>query len=285
MDVTYIRPKNTRDALAELAKWGEKGRILAGGTDLLVRMEQGVEEPEVIIDISAVDEWKHIQRRDGKIKIGSLVTYRDIEEDGNGLTNDACVLVEACRQIGSVQIRNRATIGGNLGNASPAADAVLALYVLDAEICLESVKGERWIPVSKFIIGPGKTVRKLDEVITAVAFSPMKDGERGFFQKIGQRRAVTISKVSAGGTVLMEGKTIKQCRLALGAVAPTVLRVQEVEAMLTGQPLDSDHITRAAAIAMQTCTPIDDIRSTVSYRRKLAGVLVRRGLESCQFSQ
>ena len=234
-------------------------------------------QPDCVIDIMRVEELKDIHQENGHITIGALATHSQICMEAQ-MPGWAPVLATACREIGSRQIRNRASIGGNLANASPAGDSIPALYVLDAEVRLQSVRSDRWAPVTEFFSGPGDTIRQPDELLTAVRFAPFVDGEKGFFSKIGQRRAMTISKVSAAGALLCEGHTVQRCRLALGAVAPTVIRLTTVEEFLVGKALSPDVIAEAASLAGEVCSPIDDIRSTVAYRCHTSGVLVKRGL-------
>ncbi len=273
----YFRPASLGAALDILEQWGARARPLAGGTDLLIALRRGLMSAEAVVDITRIDDLRQLCILDGNIVIGALVTHGEVRHSEQ-LAGWAPVLVSACREVGSPQIRNLGTIGGNLGNASPAGDTIPALYSLCAEVGLESHAGRRWVPVDQFFVGPGKTVRRPEELIVGVRFPAPEPGERGFFQKIGQRRAMRVSKVSAAGTVLLDGLEVKRCRLALGAVAPTVIRLTQAEMLLTGSLLSTSAIEAVAALAGELCAPIDDIRSTSEYRRTLATVLVRRGL-------
>jgi xanthine dehydrogenase FAD-binding subunit len=276
-EVKYLRPRSLEQALIALAEWGDKGRILAGGTDLLIAMRRGAIQPEVIVDITCLDELRGIHRNDELISIGAMSTHREIQRSLE-LARSAPLLVNACRDIGSVQIRNLGTIGGNLGNASPAGDTIPAFYVLEAEINLVSLKGDRWVNVADFFLDPGKTTRKPDEIIKAVRFHPLEETWKTFFVKIGQRRALRVAKISAAGALNLEGDRVHGCRLALGAVAPTVIRLRSAEEALIGGRLDPGRINKTADIAASTCSPINDIRSTIEYRRAMARVLIRREL-------
>jgi len=277
-EAIYLRPKTLQRAALDLAEWGEKSHILAGGTDLLIAMRRGMIQPEVIVDITGLNELRGIRQQDGLITIGAMTTHGEIQHNAE-LAHMAPLLVKACREIGSVQIRNLATIGGNIINASPAGDTLPALFVLDAEFHLHSMKGDRWVNVSDFFLGPGKTIRGSDEILTHLRFSPLNGTWKTFFGKIGQRRAMRVSKVSAAGGVCLENERIIDCRLALGAVAPTVIRLNNAEEALIGDELNRDKIYKAAHIASKSCCPIDDIRSTIDYRRAMASVLIRRELE------
>ena len=275
----YLKVEKLDDALEALSEWGDDAKVLAGGTDLLIGIRRGTVQPDCVIDITRVAELKGIHQENGRIIIGALATHSQVNLDA-AMPGWAPVLVTACREVGSRQIRNRATIGGNLANASPAGDSIPALYVLGAEVRLQSAQSDRWVAVNEFFTGPGATLRQSDEMLTAVRFVPFTVGEKGFFNKIGQRRAMTIAKVSAAGALLFEGNTIQRCRLALGAVAPTVIRLPRVEAFLVGQALSPEVIAEASSMAGEVCSPIDDIRSTVAYRCHTSGVLVKRGLNS-----
>ncbi len=277
MSLRYLRPRQLSAALEALADWRERARLLAGGTDLLVRMRQGVIEPEVIVDLSALQELRGIRRDHEAIWVGALTTYHEIERF-HELATWAPVLQAACRELGAPQIRTRGTIGGNLGNASPAGDSIPPLYVLDAEVLLASVQGERWVPITGFFTGPGQTVRRPEELIQGVRFRPFEEGEQGYFFKIGQRRGMFIAKVSVAATMRLEGNQVANCRLALGAVAPTVIRVPSAEQFLAGHALTPAAMREAAQLAAEASRPITDIRSTAWYRRRLVAVLVERGL-------
>lgn len=273
----YLRPASLAEALQALSRWGKSAWPLAGGTDLLAGMRKGQISPQAVVDITTIRELGETGFQDGYVTVGALVTHSRIEQ-GEELACLAPVLVNACRQVGSLQIRNRGTLGGNMGNASPSADTLPPLYVLDAEVRLLSSAGERWLPVARFFLGPGQTARRPDELIAGVRFRPFEATERGFFRKIGQRRAVSISKASVAGAVLLEGGLVRRCRLALGAVAPTVIRVPAAEEYLAGKLLTTATVEEAARLAAQACQPITDIRSTVEYRRRAIAVLLRRGL-------
>lgn len=275
--VTYLQPPNLQKALQVLEEQGDRARILAGGTDLINRLRKDMATPDVIVDISRIDEIRGIRLTGDAVWIGALTTHSEIR-NSRALAGAAPLIVEACREVGSVQIRNRGTLGGNLGNASPAGDSIPALTVLGAEVEITSSRGARWVPIDEFFIGPGKTICRPDEMITALCFGIPKAGSISFFQKIGQRRAVRVSKVSAAGYLEFEGNQVSLCRLALGAVAPTVIRLPQSEAAVAGKPLQAETIALAAKFAGQLCSPINDFRSTVEYRCHISSVLVKRGL-------
>jgi len=177
-----------------------------------------------------------------------------------------------------VQIRNRATIGGNIANGSPAGDTTPPLYALGAAIEISSVKTKRVVPIEKFFIGPGKTVLKTNELITAIKIPRLHN--HGFFMRLATRRALAISKVSVAASLILKKSKVESAKIALGAVAPTVIRASRTETYLIGKELTSEVIEEASGIIKEEARPIDDIRSIAAYRKEMTGVLLARGLES-----
>jgi carbon-monoxide dehydrogenase medium subunit len=277
--IAFLQPADLSETLQLLNEYGNRARILAGGTDLVVGLRRGTIDPEAIIDISRLNILKNIDSNGDQIVIGSLVTHTQISQNEN-IKKRASMLADAAKLIGSWQIRNRGSIGGNIGNASPAADTLPPLFVLGADIQLMSHQGQRWIPIDEFFTGPGSTVRKPEELIMGIRFQTFTAPPKGFFKKIGQRRAVTISKVSAAGFLTFNGEVVEVCRLALGAVAPTVIRLHQAEKLIEGRQLNPALIEEASSLAGEVCTPITDIRSTVEYRCSMSKVLIKRGLIS-----
>lgn len=256
-----------------------EARLLAGGTDVLVRLKDTLAWPP-LIDLSRVDELRGISCADGVLRIGACTTYTELERDPR-IARHAGVLAEAAREVGSPAIRNRGTLAGNLANASPAGDTIPALYVLDAELELLSSAGLRIVPVTAFFRGPGRTVLQPQELICAVRI-PIWPGWRGAFERLGQRAALAISKVSAAVCVRLANDVVSEARIALGAVAPTVVRAAEAEQQLCGTPLTDAACERAGEAAARAASPISDIRSDAAYRRAMCAVLVRDALRRCR---
>jgi len=254
-------------------------RLVAGGTDLLVRLNDVLVWPP-LIDLSHVDDLRGITCTDGVLRLGALVTYRELERDAH-VVQHAAVLAEAAREVGSPAIRNRGTLAGNLANASPAGDTIPALYVLDAEVELRSRAGQRTVPVTEFFCGPGRTVLQAQELICAVRI-PVRAGWRGAFERLGQRAALAISEVSAAVCVHGEGGLVRDARIALGAVAPTVVRAKAAEALLCGAALTDDVCERAGEAAARVAAPITDMRSDAADRRAMCAVMVRDALCRCR---
>ncbi len=254
-------------------------RLLSGGTDLLVRLKDALQWP-VLIDISHVEELRGISVDGAWLRIGARTSYTELERHA-AAARYADVLRAAAREVGAPAIRNRGTLGGNLANASPAGDTIPALYALDAEIELRTAGETRHVPVAEFLCGPGRTVLKSQELICAVRI-PLRPAWRGAFARLGQRSALAISKVSAAVRVWMQTGVVKDVRIALGAVAPTVLRVHDAEERVRGTRLADADCTAAGEEAARTAAPISDIRSDAAYRRAMCAVLVRDALRQCR---
>lgn len=278
--VDYLSPTTIGEILEFMQLHQDKGyRLLAGGTDLIVRMKESIEKPEVLIDLSRVEELARIEERTNAIHLGAMVTCARIISS-ELLSQRAEILVAACQRMGSPQIRSRATLGGNIANASPAGDTIPPLLALNASLELQSHSGSRTVPLDDFFRGPGETILDPDEVIIAIQFPKPTPDEKGFFLKLGQRSAMSISKISVAGQLHLNMGRIAWIRIAYGAVASTPIRAHAVEDFLRGKSLTPAIITEAAEIAQQTVSPITDIRSTESYRRKMSSILLRRGLQN-----
>ena len=278
MKFNYQKVNTVSEALEVLSRDNKKSKILAGGTDLLVMIQENIISPDEVIDISSIEELKGIEESSGRIRLGALVTHGRIA-DSNLLREKAVPLVESCSEVGSPQIRNLGTIGGNLVMASPSGDSLPALYVLGAEVILASKEGERSIPIEDFLIGVKKSVIRPEELLVAVTFPGMRADDRGFFKKLGQRKALAISKVSISAIVSLRDRVVTSVRIALGAVATTVIRTPRTESFLVGQALTPEVISEASRICSEESRAITDIRSTAGYRDEMAGLLLARGLE------
>ncbi len=277
--VDYLSPTTIGEVLEFMQLHQDKRyKLLAGGTDLIVRMKESIEKPEVLIDLSHVEELARIEERTNAIHLGAMVTCARIISS-ELLNQRAEILVAACQRMGSPQIRSRATLGGNIANASPAGDTIPPLLALGASLELQSHSGSRTVPLDDFFRGPGETILAPDELIIAIQFPKPAPEEKGFFLKLGQRSAMSVSKISVTGQLHLNMGQIAWARIAYGAVASTPIRAHAVEDFLRGKPLTPATIQQAAELAQQTVSPITDIRSTESYRRKMSSVLLRRGLE------
>jgi carbon-monoxide dehydrogenase small subunit/xanthine dehydrogenase small subunit len=268
------RPRRLEDALELLAQRAPDARLLAGGTDVLVEAKDGRVAREALLDVSAVEEMRGIEERGGALWIGAAVTHTEMMESPL-VARFAPALPPACAVVGGPQIRNRGTLGGNLANASPAADTVPPLFAADAVVEIVSVSARREVPIGEMFTGPRRSVLARDELILGVRI-PRREGVRAAFLRLGQRQAQAISKVSVAVALAFEDGRATWARVALGAVAPTVVRARRAEqALLGGGP---SALAEARQLVMEEIAPIDDLRSTRDYRRHMAGVLFARAV-------
>jgi len=276
----YIIPQTLDEALDALAAHTPLGptRLVAGGTDVLVEIEQGAAPPRALIDISRLPGLDTITLEGDEVHIGPLVTHN--QAVASPIINEhAWPLLRACWEVGSPQIRNRGTIAGNLATASPANDTIPALWVLDARVTLASTRGRRTLTFPEFFLGVRKTARAADEMIVDISFPLPPETARGTFIKVGLRRAQAISLVNIAALLDFDGDIVREARLAFGSVAPTIVRATAAEQALVGHPLTPERIELAAELIQDAISPIDDVRATAAYRRHLASVITRRALE------
>jgi carbon-monoxide dehydrogenase medium subunit len=274
----FYRPENKKKALEILAREGELLLPVAGCTDVAVGKHEKVAKTDSIIDLSLLGELKYIREEDDFIEIGALATHAEIA-GSNIIRNYAKVLSDACQTVGSPQIRNRGTIGGNISHASPSGDSIPALMSLNAEFILESENGARQISAVEYFIGPGKTVRKKNELLVAIRFKKTGKGYKHCFFKLGQRKSLSCSKISLAFTASPEGDVIRDVRVSLGAVAPTVIRASKTEEFLSGKTPSHETIVKACEIVQAEVSPISDLRSTKEYRKQMASALLEKALK------
>ncbi len=270
---SYLQPRTLAEALALMAEHAGRARPVAGGTDLVVELSRGLHPTETLIDISRVEGLRSIREEEGVVAIGALATHNDV------IASPLCrerlrPLAQACWEVGAPQLRARATVAGNLVTASPANDTITPLVVLGAEVVLASVRGERVLPLAAFHLGVRRTALAPDELLREIRVPAMAPGERGRFVKLGLRRAQAISVVHAALVLGFEGPVVRSARIALGSVAPTVVRIEAAETVLIGRPLDEAACREAGRIAAAAITPIDDIRGSAAYRRATVETLV-----------
>jgi xanthine dehydrogenase iron-sulfur cluster and FAD-binding subunit A len=270
----YYRPRNLEEALEILAQRPGEVRPVAGGTDVLVRAMDGRQDRARLFDLTGVPDVKGIEERGDHLWIGAGSTHTELIQSSL-VQRHVPGLPAACQVIGGPQIRNRGTLGGNVANASPAADTVPPLYAADAVLEMVSVSSRREIPVADFFLGPGRSVLSPDELILGVRV-PIRRGVRAAFLRLGQRQAQAISKVSVAVAMTFKDGRPDWVRVALGAVAPTVVRAPRTEAaLMTG---GYEGLRQAKTAVKEEIAPIDDLRSTKEYRREMAAVLLERAV-------
>lgn len=281
MSFAVHRPSSLAEAVALAAKYGAAGRLLAGGTDLVIQINRKRLAPERLIDLTGVSGLAGIAEAADGFVLGALTTHKAIEQHP-AFHGELQALIEAARVIGGHQIRNVGTIGGNIVNASPAADLVPALLVLDAVVTLTGAAGERTLALEQFLTGPNCTERRPDEILTAVRFRKLPSRSATAFLKAGRRRAMEISVVCVAARVTLDaGRRCRDVRLALGAVGPKALRPQAAEAFLVGRPAEAEYFREAGRLAAEASAPISDVRASERYRRLLVAALVGRALQQC----
>ena len=273
----YQRVADEAELLEAMRKPG--AAILSGGTDLLVKIRGGLVHPEVLIDIGRLPSLRGIRCTETEITIGSATPESEILSDPT-IRETLPLLTAALASLGSVQIRNRGTLGGNLVNASPAADSAVPLLLYDAELDLVSLAGERAVPVEAFLAGPGRTDLRPGEFVRAVRIPVPVPVFRPFYHKVGKRRALTIAIASLGALIRVDGGRIAEARFAAGSVAPTPLRLRSVEERLRDVERSDDAVADGRRVAAEAVSPIDDIRATAAYRRDVVGSLVQRAIRT-----
>jgi carbon-monoxide dehydrogenase medium subunit len=276
VDVRYEAPQTLQAAVALLAGASGPAKILAGGTDVIVQMETDLIEPSLLVDIKKIPELRQITQENGGFRIGAAVPGMEIMGHKE-LCKAWPGVLDGVKLIGSIQVRGRASIGGNLCNGSPAADSVPPLIAAGAIARIVGSKGTREVPVEQIPAGPGKTTLGKDEIIVSFLLPARPPHSGDAYQRFTPRTEMDIAVVGVGVNLTLDnGGTCTAARVALGAVAPTVLLVKECADALIGTKVDDNALERLAAAASAACKPIDDKRGTKEYRIKVAGVLARR---------
>ncbi len=272
MDYTFVSPKTEEELVKELND--ENTYLMSGGTDLLVKIRIGKVKPKKIVSLSKIPTLHFINETDDELIVGATVTHTDLLEH-SPLKEEFPILFDAISTIGSPQIRNRGTLVGNVVNASPAGDSLLALYLLEAKIELSDGK---IVKIEDFITGPSKTILSSNQYVRAIHI-PKSKWDIHYFEKVGQRNAMTISVVSVGWLIKCEGDSVKEMRMAFGSVAPTVIRLRDVEEFAKGKKITKEFVDEISKMVKEDVKPIDDVRASASYRKRLSSNIVYRMIE------
>ena len=271
----YEAPTTTKEAANLIAEEEGEACVLAGGTDLLVRMKTGLSEPALVVDIKHIPAMQDVKTSDSGTKIGAAVSGSRLNANKK-LKKAWPGVVEAANLIGSDQIQGRATMAGNLCNASPAADSVPAMIAAGAKAVVVGPNKRRTVPVEKIATGPGKTSLAKGEIVESINL-PKRTGKSGdAYLRFIPRTEMDIAVVSAGVNLTLERGLVKTARICLGAVGPTAVLVQKAATAIIGSKLDDESLDKMAEACSAACNPISDKRGTVEYRTKVAGVLAKR---------
>ena len=276
------RADSIQHAAAMMATLGDGAKLLAGGTDLLIQLRRGALSCDHLIDIGRIAGLDGIAIDGNAVRIGALTLHSTIERYG-AFAGPLRALIEAARVVGGWQVRNMATIGGNVANASPAADLIPVLLVLDATVELGGAGDTRHLPLSQFLLGPRRTAARHDEILTAFHFAMPAARHATAFLKAGRRKAMEISIVNVAALLAVDSEgRCQRARIALGAVGPKAFRASAAEACLQGHALSDELFEEAGRAAAAASTPIDDVRASSAYRRHLVARLTVRALRVCR---
>jgi CO/xanthine dehydrogenase FAD-binding subunit len=283
---TYLVPKTLDEAVSLHESYGEKAKYIAGGTDVLVKIKEGKMKPDYLISLKHILDQEHpmLNHESGELTIGAFTTHRSIETSSTVRQNFP-ILHDAVSNIGSVQIRNVATIGGNLVNAVPSADGAIPLITLDAKAHIYGTKGQRTAELRRFFLGPGQCDLDRGEVLTKLVIPPLAPRTGGAYVKHGRRSAMELPMLGAGVLFSLEEDlaTCAKARICLGVAAPTPLRCIQAEKHLAGKVIDENSLVEAGKIAAEESKVRDSIRGVAWYRREMVAVLVKRmGLKALQ---
>lgn len=283
MSFAFHAPSSVDEALEMLESLGAGAQLLAGGTDLMVQYQRHQIAPDHLVYLGALDGELRGVSTNGAIRIGALTTHRDLATDPT-LRREMRGLVEAAAQVGGWQTQNVGTIGGNICNASPAADLPPSLLVADAFLTLRNRTGERTLPLAEFFLGRRATARRHDEMLTAIQFQRITGNTGQAYLKVGRRRAMEIAVVGMAMRLTFDERmrTVLDARIAVCAAAPRPFRATEAERRLVGTGLEEPVLAEAGTLASAAATPIDDVRASAAYRRQVIGALVARAADTCR---
>src|SRR5437667_1370690 len=276
-----FQPVSIPEACQLFRKHGPGGHFLAGGTDLVIAIKEKGLVPRYVVDLKRIESLSGIRENpaDGSLVIGALTTMREVETS-RVINTRFPFLSQSASEVGSIQIRNRATIGGNIANATPSADVVPALLVLEAQVTTSTQNGEKQVPLESFFLGPGKTVMERGDILTEIIIPPASANLRGEYIKFSPREMMDLAYVGVAVALLTDGdeNVCREVRIALGAVSPVPMRARKAEAVLVNRVINEESAERAGEAAASECTPISDVRASAAYRRHMVRVNTKRAI-------
>lgn len=277
-DFDLVMPRTLSEALAALSASETSVQPIAGGTDMVVDVRSRRAKPDVLVALQHISELQGVVREDGKMRVGARTTVSELLHNPL-IAEHANIARQAAQVFANPMVRNLATVGGNVGSASPAGDIITPLLALDAEVELASKNGGRRLPLEVFLIGPRKTMRRPDEIIKALRFVRPAPHSGHAFYKLGLRQADAISIINVAVHIERDGTRVADVRIALGAVSPTPIRAHKAESFLRGKVLTDSEARETARIASEESAPIDDLRAGSEYRRRMVRVYTERMLQ------
>lgn len=275
-----FQPTSLQEASKIIKKNGPGGRFLAGGTDLVIAIKEKGLAPKYVVDLKRIPKLSAIREEpDGSIAIGALTTMREVETSPL-ISKRFPFLARSAAEVGSIQIRNRATIGGNMANATPSADVAPSLLVLEAKAKIAGAEGERTLPLEEFFRGPGQTVMSPEEILTEILIPKTSPRLAGEYIKFSPREMMDLAYVGVAVALLLSenDRRCEQVRIALGAVSPTPMRARKAESVLLNQILTAELVEKASEEAAKESKPISDVRSSADYRREMVRAMTQRAL-------
>lgn len=275
-----FQPTSLQEASKIIKKNGPGGRFLAGGTDLVIAIKEKGLVPKYVVDLKRIPKLSAIREEpDGSIAIGALTTMREVETSPL-ISKRFPFLARSAAEVGSIQIRNRATIGGNMANATPSADVAPSLLVLEAKAKIAGAEGERTLPLEEFFRGPGQTVMSPEEILTEILIPKTSPRLAGEYIKFSPREMMDLAYVGVAVALLLSenDRRCEQVRIALGAVSPTPMRARKAESVLLNQILTAELVEKASEEAAKESKPISDVRSSADYRREMVRAMTQRAL-------
>ena len=274
----YFAPKTLEDSLELLGQKGDGAFVMAGGTDMMVKMSHGRLKPRTIINLKEIPELHYIKfNPQNGLEIGSTALLSEVLNHAD-IIEHYPALIQAVQTMANIEVRNMATLAGNLCNAAPSADSDPQLMGMDAEVYLVSSRAKRKVKLMDFFLGPGATVKNVDEIMTAITLPAPRPQTGASYMRISARCGVDIAAAGVGVAIRLESEVLAEARIVLGAVAPVPLRAVKAEAALVGRQFDPETVQYAAQMASEEASPISDVRATRDYRKSMVAVLAKRAI-------